>query len=145
MSRSGCNTAAADGPPDSVAAPPHSPAGSAPAPPSSPYRSVQSLAKLFANRSLHNTRDVIPAKAGIHVRDPPLDGFRPSPKGHRESGQWQRGKSPLAFPHPLRSTPSMRPRPLFILPLLLLATPALAARTATISGTPTAHASPDAA
>lgn len=39
----------------------------------------------------------------------------------------------------------MRPRPLLILPLLLLATPALAARTAVISGTPTAHASPDAA
>ena len=39
----------------------------------------------------------------------------------------------------------MRPRPLFILPLLLLATPALAARTATISGAPTAHASPDTA
>ncbi|KKC32285.1 hypothetical protein [Devosia psychrophila] len=38
----------------------------------------------------------------------------------------------------------MRPRPLLILPLLLLATPALAARTATISGEPTAHASPDA-
>ena len=39
----------------------------------------------------------------------------------------------------------MHPRPLIILPLLLLATPALAARTATISGAPTAHASPDAA
>ena len=38
----------------------------------------------------------------------------------------------------------MRTRPLLILPLLLLATPALAARTATISGEPTAHASPDA-
>ena len=38
----------------------------------------------------------------------------------------------------------MRPRPLLILPLLILATPALAAQTATISGTPTAHASPDA-
>lgn len=38
----------------------------------------------------------------------------------------------------------MRPHPLLILPLLLLATPALAARTATISGEPTAHASPDA-
>lgn len=38
----------------------------------------------------------------------------------------------------------MRPRPLLILPLLLLATPVLAARTATISGAPTAHASPDA-
>ena len=38
----------------------------------------------------------------------------------------------------------MLPRPLLILPLLILATPALAAQTATISGTPTAHASPDA-
>lgn len=38
----------------------------------------------------------------------------------------------------------MHSRLLLILPLLLLATPALAARTATISGTPTAHASPDA-
>jgi hypothetical protein len=38
----------------------------------------------------------------------------------------------------------MRPRSLLILPLLLLATPALAARTATITGAPTAHASPDA-
>ena len=37
----------------------------------------------------------------------------------------------------------MCPRHLLILPLLLLATPALAARTATISGAPTAHASPD--
>lgn len=39
----------------------------------------------------------------------------------------------------------MRPRPLLILPLLLLATPALSAGTATITGAPTAHASPDAA
>lgn len=43
----------------------------------------------------------------------------------------------------------MRPRPLLIiplliLPLLLLAAPVLAASTATISGAPTAHASPDA-
>ena len=38
----------------------------------------------------------------------------------------------------------MRPHPLLILPLLLLATPVLAASTATISGAPTAHASPDA-
>ena len=38
----------------------------------------------------------------------------------------------------------MRPRPLLILPLLLHATPALAASTATISGAPTARASPDA-
>lgn len=38
----------------------------------------------------------------------------------------------------------MRPTILLTLPLLLLATPALAARTATISGTPAAHASPDA-
>ena len=39
----------------------------------------------------------------------------------------------------------MRPTILLsLLPLLLLATPALAARTATISGAPTAHASPDA-
>ena len=37
----------------------------------------------------------------------------------------------------------MRPRPLLILPLLLLATPALGARTATVPGAPTAHASPD--
>ena len=37
----------------------------------------------------------------------------------------------------------MRPRPLLIIPLLLLATPTLAARTATISGAPSAHASPD--
>lgn len=39
----------------------------------------------------------------------------------------------------------MRPTTLLILPLLLLTTPALAARTATISGTPTAHVRPDAA
>lgn len=38
----------------------------------------------------------------------------------------------------------MRPSPLLILTLLIFATPSLAARTATISGAPTAHASPDA-
>lgn len=60
------------------------------------------------------------------------------------SGTSKNPSQPLAFTCPARTTGTMRPRPLLILPLLLLATPALAARTATISGAPSAHASPDA-
>ena len=53
-------------------------------------------------------------------------------------------QKPLPSPTHRAPLPPCAPRPLLILPLLLLATPAVAARTATIAGAPTAHASPDA-